>query len=315
MRERWKRRRQAVTRILRTSLSTPKPVNRHVVPIADGAEGLDLAFVSFQGGNRSIWITGTDSSGDRAIPLLRGLGNTFDPAWSFDGSTLVFVSDVDGRDNVHSLDLATGAVTRLTSNDADHRYPALSPDGTTIVYLRACWPRAPQIWMMEADGANPRESYCGPGYKVRPTFRPDGSSVTVQINRPHPGIHSFLVTDDRNSAGTDLSRNRDQDTYPSWSPDGTRIAFAKTESTSLDAGMTAKQIWVMDADGSNPHAIVSFADARHPVWSADGEWIVFDADTSIGRQIFFIRPDGQDLHRITSSGDNHTPACRRAAAN
>lgn len=287
-----------------------RPIVRHVTPMTDDEVRRDLAFVSFRDGTRSIWIMRADAGEETSVPLLRGLGRTFDPAWSPDGSTLVFISDVDGHDNVHSLHVETGTITRLTPNDADHRYPAVSPDGTSIVYLRARWPRPPQIWMMDTDGGTAHEWHAGPGLKVRPTFRPDGGVITAQLNRPHPGIHSFVVADGPNGPPTDLSRGRDQDTYPSWSPDGTRLAFAKTERRSLDAGVTSKQIWIMDADGSDPRPLVTFADARHPVWSADGEWVAFDADTPEGRHVHLVRPDGSDLRRVTARGDNHTPAWR-----
>lgn len=313
MSERSKRRRQALLRIARSALPASRPTVRLVPPITGGEPRLDLAFVSFRGGSRSIWMMDVDAGDASAVAILPSIGRTFDPAWSPDGSTLLFISDVDGHDNVHSLELATGTVTRLTPNDADHRYPAMSPDGSSIVYLRARWPRPPQIWMMDPDGGNAREWHAGPGFKVRPTFRPDGALVTAQLDTPNPGIRAITVVGDSAGPIVDLSRNDDQDTYPSWSPDGTRLAFAKTERTSLDAGVTSKQIWLMDGDGSNQRPLATFADARHPMWTADGEWIAFDADTPIGRQLHLLRPDGSDLRRITAIGDNHTATCRPAA--
>lgn len=310
MDDRWKRRFEAMRRTIRAAIPASRPEVRLVAPIVDADDRLDLAFVSFRDGNRSIWITAVDAGDRCARALLPGLGRTFDPAWSFDGSTLLFISDVDGHDNVHSLDLGSGTVTRLTPNDADHRYPAMSPDGSSIVYLRARWRRPPQIWMMDADGTNAREWHTGPGYKVRPTFRPDGEVITAQLDRPRPAIHAFVVADGPNGPDTELSRNRDQDTYPSWSPDGSRLVFAKTERASIDAGITSKRIWSMDGDGSNPRPLATFADARHPIWSPDGEWVAFDAATPNGRQVHAVRPDGRDLRCVTSIGDNHTPAWR-----
>ena len=310
MSERTKRARQAVVRKVRASLPARRPRERHVPPVVNGEARLDLAFVSFRDGNRSIWLMNAERGDADAICVAPGIGHSFDPSWSFDGATLLFISDVDGHDNVHSLELATGTVTRLTPNDADHRYPAMSPDGSSIVYLRSRWPQPPQIWMMDAVGGNSREWHTCPGYKVRPTFSPDGTLVTVQLDTPNPRIHALAVDNKIDRQSTDLSGNNDQDTYPSWSPDGTRLAFAKTERSSLDAGITSKQIWTMNADGTNAQPLVTFADARHPVWSADGLWVAFDADTADGRQVHFMSPGDQELRCITSTGDNHTVACR-----
>ena len=58
----------------------------------------------------------------------------------------------------------------------------------------------------------------------------------------------------------------------SWSPDGTRIAFAQGHGTD-------DQIWVMDANGANAHAIFVPAPStmlvESPVWSPDGTKIAF----------------------------------------
>jgi hypothetical protein len=46
-----------------------------------------------------------------------------------------------------------------------------------------------------------------------------------------------------------LTENLANDTDPDWSPDGTRIAFQSSRDTPDGCGMN---VWVMDADGSNP---------------------------------------------------------------
>ena len=60
---------------------------------------------------------------------------------------------------------------------------------------------------------------------------------------------------------------------PTISPDGARIAFS--------SGRTGiEQIWVADADGSNPRQLTFFESglcATSPGFSPDGRWIAFDA--------------------------------------
>jgi TolB protein len=78
-----------------------------------------------------------------------------------------------------------------------------------------------------------------------------------------------------------------QDHSPAWSPDGSRIAFARD-----------RAIWIMKADGSGPEQIVSAppdhpcpfppcAAFGHPAWSPDGTMLAFDYYNQI------VLPDGQ----------------------
>ena len=91
---------------------------------------------------------------------------------------------------------------------------------------------------------------------------------------------------------------------PSYSPDGKRIAF-----TSNRAGV--RQIWVADADGSNPTPLTSFAGgvAGSPKWSPDGQFIVFDARPGVKADIYTVPSAGGPVKRLTNSlGEDHVPS-------
>jgi Tol biopolymer transport system component len=81
---------------------------------------------------------------------------------------------------------------------------------------------------------------------------------------------------------------------PRFSPDGTRLSFFDEREGVSPTGSGA--LFVMQADGSDPVRITpwGFAFSDH-TWSPDGRWIVFQRPYG---QLYLVRPDGSDLHRI-----------------
>jgi Tol biopolymer transport system component len=88
------------------------------------------------------------------------------------------------------------------------------------------------------------------------------------------------------------------DFLTSVSPDGRRIAFGRFGAHGIRA-----QVYVMRADGSNPHAITPpVLEAFSPDWAPDGQHITFSSDCCrLGGNIYVTNPDGTDIHRLTAA--------------
>jgi len=69
------------------------------------------------------------------------------------------------------------------------------------------------------------------------------------------------------SGVTRLTNDGGSDTEPTFSPDGARIAFISTRNAPENTG---GRVWVMNANGSNPHAVSTTQWSFDPVWTPDG---------------------------------------------
>jgi TolB protein len=96
------------------------------------------------------------------------------------------------------------------------------------------------------------------------------------------------------------------DMDPSWSPDGTRIAFqADRDGSHFD-------LWVMDSDGANEQRLTTNVNEdRNPAWSPNGEWIAFDSDRSVNFDIWRLPVATGELGALavtTGNQDDIEPA-------
>ena len=203
-----------------------------------------------------------DGTGRRA--LTETAAEEGAPAFSPDGRLIAFESNRDGNFEIYTTNVDGGAVTRLTTHAAADRSPAWSPDGKRIAFL-SDRDRKPDfdVYVMNADGTAV-ERLTTTGSYWAPQFAPDGRRLAVQ------GGRDIRVINLDDKAVKRLTYEPQNGMSPSWSPDGSRMAFASTRNGRLE-------VFTMHADGSNQDVLVSMpgASAMDPRWSPDGGRVAF----------------------------------------
>ena len=87
---------------------------------------------------------------------------------------------------------------------------------------------------------------------------------------------------------------------PQISPDGKTVAYLST-TANKEENRTDSDIWLVPLAGGEPRQLTaSPKHDRHPRWSPDGKWIVFESNRSGTFQIYVIASDGGEARQITT---------------
>ena len=167
------------------------------------------------------------------------------------------------------------ALVRLTSTTGLNIDPALSPDGALLAYASDRGGSDDlDIWVQPANGEKPTQVTAEPGDEVEPAFSPDGTTI-VFVKAETGGIYTVgAVGGEPRLLASALRAHR-----PRFSPDGRFVAYwtGLPEWSIPDgpAGATGALFVVPTGGGSPRELAAGFDDSRHPIWSPDGEKILF----------------------------------------
>ena len=265
-----------------------------------GTEG-KIAFTSNRDGEWAIYIM----DGDGGNPFKLTDGGT--PAWLPNGEKIGFVHDGDiwtiDREGTDRKNITKGRFIESMGS------PAWSPDGEEIAYRSRVGGifGIPDIYLMDADGRNPKKLTDDLFHDDRPSWSPDGRKIAFAAYlRPQENWRKteIFVIDADGRNRVNLTQNPNAwSAHVSWSPDGSKIAY--TASPKPLPWLAPHNIHVMNADGTNKVMLTKedrWAYEWAPCWSPSSKKIAFVKQTPDGfHDIFTINADGSDLRNITQT--------------
>ena len=263
---------------------------------------------------------GAEAGGIHALPLDSGPPRPLTappapqydtaPAFSPDGRSLAFArcESIVPACDVYVLglseDLAVEAAPRrLTTQRLWNVGVTWTGDGRDVVY-GAEGANTAYLWRVRAEGGRPPEriEIAGAG-----AYWPSAAGVRLVFTRQLKDHDIYRVTVGGDSVP--LLESASEDFNPQYSPDGRRIAFSSARSG------TAMEVWVVDADGSQPVQLTHGPGRQQgsPRWSPDGRRVAFDSQGEDGHWgIWTIGADGTGLAQVTrDDGDENLPSWSR----
>ncbi|MDA0681013.1 MAG: CehA/McbA family metallohydrolase [Proteobacteria bacterium] len=244
----------------------------------------------------SLWRQSVDSG--IAMQLTAGPGYDYQPDWSPDGNSIVFVRYDNDTMELNSLDIATGAVTQLTDTGGVNVEPRWSPDGIRIAFVSTEGTGRFHVFIGDlVEGrliASPlveeRESeisryyYSTFDHELSPVWLPDGSGL-VYVSNPEIPYGTGAIWSRELNANAEPQLVRKEETSwkarPDLSPDGKRVAYSSY------LGRQWHQLWVTGVGGIAEPFPLTYGefDVTAARWSPDGARIAYVANESGDNQV------------------------------
>jgi len=217
-------------------------------------DGRYLAYVSFKSGVPNVvvrsaeggFLGGTNFNATTSSPSIGPNGElAFSSAISNDGSMEIYVSNLDGSN-----------VRRLTrTNKAINISPRWNPKTGREIAFISSRAGSPQVYVMDASGANQRPLISRGGQADSPSWSADGRYIAFAYG----GAGSFQVFVADVASGQLLQlTSQGRNESPSWSPDSRHIVFQSNRTGRWE-------IWQTHIDGSGQRQLTR-GGGRLPTW-------------------------------------------------
>lgn len=228
----------------------------------------------------TIWIVDVASKKTSALTTAAtASGGHGAPSWRRDGKRIAFSSCDHERCCVFTIARDSSGLTRIASDPRRLSSPLFAADGRTVYYVLALYDQslllgAPVDVEGKPLGRPARLRQSSPGVIQYVSVSRDGFRFAWSVVEEKSDL--FAIDVGSGKPPVQLTKNRSVNaTFPSFSPDGRKIAYCAVASGD-DSG-----IWIADADGAQAKALITGRGLKQYVrWGRDA-WEVFYSAWSV----------------------------------
>jgi len=221
-------------------------------------------------------------------------------AFTAENGRIIFSSIASGNWDIWSVKPDGSEMKRITDTPGNEHSPAVSPDGKEIVYVDT----SRSLRIMNIDGSNKREIPLPRGIHAQPAWAPAGDKIAFvkYIVVPTDASEIWVVERKNGEWGEPerLSAHPPMRLYPSFSPDGAKIAYAQFRRDKLLGAV--EEIGILNLGEKEFQEITADGvDNFKPVWSPTGRYIAYTSNKSGNYDIWIISVKDKRERRLTRS--------------
>jgi TolB protein len=262
----------------------PKPTDPH---------GGRIAFTCTRGDFNQLCMVNRDGSG--LIQLTDMEASNYYPAFPPDGDSLLFASNRNGAFDLYRLVFNEKELVQITNNIGNVISPDFSPDGRYIVFANRAGSGPTSVWMVNADGLNPRLVYTGSNDIVATAWSPDGERIAYAMSVGIPQEYEIFVMDTDGRNHVRISQGlKGIGGSVDWSPDGRYVL--------VHAGpFGGKDIFKIEVETQNFIQLTDGGNNAGASFSPDGNYIVFNSlRNNEQADLYIMRSDGTNQTQLTN---------------
>ena len=177
----------------------------------------------------SIMLFIAESNGQALEVKMKNLtdSNFSYPSYHVASKTVVAQKRVGNYNQLFMINLQSNKVTQLTFDTAQHSHPRISPISAEVAYAKEINGQR-DIWILDLnDPASQLNLTNTTSFsEAHPSWSYDGKKIFVNTNR-YDSLQEVAEIDVITGAAKRITKNSEEDTYPSVSPDGKRLVYSK----------------------------------------------------------------------------------------
>jgi len=251
--------------------------------------------------DKSAELVVVDASGENRRTLARDPNGTLMGGWTAGGREVAYVMTAHDTTTLYRVPVAGGTpvpITRLTGKGA-----RLSNDGRRVAYSVGEWTRS-RLTVAGIDGRGARGITDSSASYFNVAWSRDDKRIAVTRLDPSRRLDVWVMDADGGHARavTSFPDSIGRAQWPTWSPDGRRIAVQVGRYQRDDPARDRSDIWVIDVASLGATNLTPGDDAwldETPSWSPDGKTIVFQSTRSGRFEVWRMNADGSGPVQLT----------------